>query len=92
MSDVMCSVCKTGYAVGSVYSSLGPVLNSYCYECIQGIAEPYRIVVVTTALEGGPDKVSDDMHRIIDASLDIAGKDHSQFISDVQDDIEEFCG
>lgn len=92
-----CNVCNKSEAFGVFSSSCGPISFAYCKDCGSKGAEPYGAVVayLSGAVNKGedlkPEKklIQPGYYKVIDISLEIAGKTHEEFYADVDKAIEE---
>lgn len=93
----ICEVCKKNESIGVFSSCCGPISARYCQDCINNGAEPYGYLVayISMVVSKGEDaaieknKIRESYQKIIDTSLEIAGKTRQDFYKDIDSILEE---
>jgi hypothetical protein len=93
----LCDVCKDAEMHGVFSSSCGPISFAYCYECASKGAEPYGALIayISSAYSVQEwDSPATQVHysnsRLVQASLEVAGKTFAEWVSDVRNSIIKF--
>lgn len=70
LSQYKCECCNTNESIGVVASSLGPVSNGCCQECINRYAEPAYMLDYTINSCGGIDNIDEDIVNYVTTFVD----------------------
>lgn len=86
--SLKCQVCGEP-AKGVASSGIGAISFAYCQECLNVGAEPFGAVVALLSMIGGDENAGENLHAMIEATLQRVGKTKEELDAAVQKAIQE---